>query len=141
MSIWAIAVGYFSHILPTAAIIVGPFLAVLGGECVLQSTVFALTSALASGYVQRYVLGSLRLSMVCKSHPRQGILLLVRQLYFVCRIIPGPDFGFCHDDLESLAAFLAQHRPSDVRNTHCHAVACYHKANACRIFSKPVREP
>lgn len=53
MSVWAIAVGCFAHILPTKAIIVGPFLAVLGGECVFQSTIFALTSALAGEYVQR----------------------------------------------------------------------------------------
>src|SRR5690349_19344667 len=55
MSIWAITVGYFSHVLPVKAIIVGPFLAVLGGECVLQSAIFTLTSALAGDYVQRYV--------------------------------------------------------------------------------------
>ncbi|KAF1366135.1 hypothetical protein EJ07DRAFT_161171 [Lizonia empirigonia] len=53
MSIWAITVGYFAHVLPTKAIIIGPFLAVFGGECVLQSTIFALTSALAVEYVQR----------------------------------------------------------------------------------------
>ncbi|KAF3047816.1 hypothetical protein E8E11_006655 [Didymella keratinophila] len=53
MSVWAAAVGFFAHILPTKAIIVGPFLAVFGGECVLQSTIFALTSALAGEYVQR----------------------------------------------------------------------------------------
>jgi uncharacterized protein YqgC (DUF456 family) len=55
MSVWAIVVGYFDHILPTKAIIAGPFLAVFGGECVLQSSIFALTSALAGEYVQRYV--------------------------------------------------------------------------------------
>lgn len=53
MSIWAITVGYFAHVLPTKAIIIGPFLAVFGGECVLQSTIFALTSALAGEYVLR----------------------------------------------------------------------------------------
>lgn len=47
------AIGHYSHILPTRAIIAGPFLAVLGGECVFQSTVFTLTSALASEYVER----------------------------------------------------------------------------------------
>lgn len=56
MSLWAIAVGHLPHILPTKVIIVGPFFAVLGGECVLQSTVFALMSALASEYVERYVI-------------------------------------------------------------------------------------
>lgn len=70
MSIWAVVVGmwylfvkngcgtntmegHYSHILPTKAIIAGPFLAVLGGECVLQSTIFTLTSALANDYVDR----------------------------------------------------------------------------------------
>jgi hypothetical protein len=46
--------GNFSHILPTKAILVGPFLGVLGGECVFSSTLFTLTSALAQEYVQRY---------------------------------------------------------------------------------------
>lgn len=53
MSVWAVAVGYFAHTIPTKAIVLGPFLAVFGGECVLQSTIFALTSALAGEYVQR----------------------------------------------------------------------------------------
>ncbi|KAH7078419.1 hypothetical protein FB567DRAFT_135252 [Paraphoma chrysanthemicola] len=53
MSIWAVLVGHYRHILPTKAIIAGPFLAVLGGECVLQSTIFTLTSALANDYVDR----------------------------------------------------------------------------------------
>jgi hypothetical protein len=45
--------GYYSRLLPTKAIIAGPFLAVLGGECVFQSTIFTLTSALANEYVER----------------------------------------------------------------------------------------
>ncbi|EOA81596.1 uncharacterized protein SETTUDRAFT_143245 [Exserohilum turcica Et28A] len=53
MSAWAMAVGYFATILPTKAIIAGPFLNVLGGECVLQSTIYTLTSALTTEYVQR----------------------------------------------------------------------------------------
>jgi hypothetical protein len=73
MSAWAIAVGmafcchsryccerdakftpgYYNHLLPTEAIIAGPFLGVLGGECVFQSTIFTLTSALANEYVER----------------------------------------------------------------------------------------
>ncbi|RMZ72981.1 major facilitator superfamily transporter [Pyrenophora seminiperda CCB06] len=43
MSAWAIVV----------AIIAGPFLNVLGGECVFQSTIFTLTSALTNEYVER----------------------------------------------------------------------------------------
>ncbi|KAH5125295.1 hypothetical protein HBH71_005050 [Parastagonospora nodorum] len=53
LSIWAIVVGHLEFLLPTKAIILGPFLAVLGGECVFQSTVFTLTSALAQEYVER----------------------------------------------------------------------------------------
>ncbi|KAF2109302.1 hypothetical protein BDV96DRAFT_244721 [Lophiotrema nucula] len=53
MSAWVLTVGNFSRVLPTKAIIAGPFLAVLGGECVFQSTIFTLTSALAREYVQR----------------------------------------------------------------------------------------
>ncbi|KAF1939108.1 hypothetical protein EJ02DRAFT_446404 [Clathrospora elynae] len=53
MSAWAIAVGHYSNLLPTRAIIAGPFLNFLGGECVFQSTIFTLTSALMSEYVQR----------------------------------------------------------------------------------------
>lgn len=53
MSVWVITVGHFAHVLPIKALIAGPFLAVFGGECVLQSTIFALTSALAGEYVQR----------------------------------------------------------------------------------------
>lgn len=49
------ATGHYSNILPTKAIIAGPFLAVFGGECVFQSTIFTLTSALAGEYVERYV--------------------------------------------------------------------------------------
>lgn len=50
--------GNYHHALPTKAIIAGPFLAVLGGDCVLQSTIFTLTSALSKEYVQRQVLSS-----------------------------------------------------------------------------------
>lgn len=56
MSVWAIIVGYFAHALPTRAILIGPFLTIFGGECVLQSTIFALTSALSGEYVERYVI-------------------------------------------------------------------------------------
>jgi hypothetical protein len=45
--------GHYHQLLPTKAIIAGPFLAVLGGECVFQSTIFTLTSALTAEYVER----------------------------------------------------------------------------------------
>jgi hypothetical protein len=47
--------GHLNHLLPTKAILASPFLAVLGGECVFQSTVFTLTSALAQEYVERWI--------------------------------------------------------------------------------------
>ncbi|KAF2476451.1 uncharacterized protein BDR25DRAFT_277581 [Lindgomyces ingoldianus] len=53
MSAWALVVGNYYHTLPTKAIIAGPFLAILGGECVFSSTIFTLTSALAREYVER----------------------------------------------------------------------------------------
>lgn len=48
-----VLLGHLGHLLPTKAIIAGPFLAILGGECVFQSTIFTLTSALAQEYVER----------------------------------------------------------------------------------------
>ncbi|OCK77466.1 MFS general substrate transporter [Lepidopterella palustris CBS 459.81] len=53
MSLWVLIVGNYEHIFPTKAIIAGPFLAVVGGECVFSSTIFSLTAALAQEYVQR----------------------------------------------------------------------------------------
>ncbi|KAF2653954.1 hypothetical protein K491DRAFT_694262 [Lophiostoma macrostomum CBS 122681] len=53
MSGWALAVGNLDNLLPTKAIIAGPFLAVFGGECVFTSTVFTLASALKTDYVER----------------------------------------------------------------------------------------
>lgn len=74
MSAWTIVVGSFAHTLPTKAIIASPFLAIFGGECVLQSTIFALTSALAGEYVQRYVF-----SQPCA---RDTSLIVCRASYF-----------------------------------------------------------
>ncbi|ORY19724.1 hypothetical protein BCR34DRAFT_551574 [Clohesyomyces aquaticus] len=53
MSCWALVVGNYYHIIPTKAILAGPFLSILGSECVFASTVFTLTSALTQEYVQR----------------------------------------------------------------------------------------
>ncbi|KAF2703879.1 hypothetical protein K504DRAFT_507402 [Pleomassaria siparia CBS 279.74] len=52
-SVWALLVGNYHDLLPTKAIVASPFLAVLGGDCVFSSTIFALTSSLAQEYVQR----------------------------------------------------------------------------------------
>lgn len=75
MSVWAITVGHLTRILPTTSIIVGHFLGVLGGECVLQSTIFVMTSALASDYVQRYVIQNI-------SPPWYVTLMNYRASYF-----------------------------------------------------------
>lgn len=53
MSFWVLIIGNFDIIFPTKAIIAGPFFAVLGGECVFSSTIFALTAALTREYLQR----------------------------------------------------------------------------------------
>ncbi|KAH6878266.1 major facilitator superfamily domain-containing protein [Alternaria rosae] len=53
MSAWAIVVGNFPRLLPTESILTGSIFNILGGECVFQSTIFTLTSALTSEYVQR----------------------------------------------------------------------------------------
>lgn len=77
MSLWAITIGYFTYILPVKAIILGPFLAVLGGECVLQSTIFTLTSTLAGDYLRRYVDFQSQLDAISGPDGLQGILLLI----------------------------------------------------------------
>ena len=99
MSIWAITIGYFSHILPVKAIVVGPFLAVLGGECVLQSTIFTFTSALAGDYLQRYVDTRIRHKPSCKSNSLQSILLLVHQFCIICRVVHGSYLGVRYHEL------------------------------------------
>lgn len=48
-----VTAGHYTYLLPIKAILAGPFLALLGGECVFQSTIFTLTSALTDEYVER----------------------------------------------------------------------------------------
>ncbi|KAH6889764.1 major facilitator superfamily domain-containing protein [Thelonectria olida] len=50
---WAIMVGYFDWVMPINAIIVGPTLSVLGGECVFNSITYALASDLTDDHVLR----------------------------------------------------------------------------------------
>lgn len=50
---WAIMVGYFDWAMPVNAIIVGPTLSVLGGECVFNSITYALASGLTDDHVLR----------------------------------------------------------------------------------------
>lgn len=61
-------------IFPTKAIIAGPFLTVLGGECVFSSTIFALTAALTREYLQRLVLYSFSFRVL--------LILTTRASYF-----------------------------------------------------------
>ncbi|KAF4452828.1 Amino acid adenylation [Fusarium austroafricanum] len=55
MLLWAIAVGRFDNFLPTRAIIVGPVLSVLGGDCVFNSLTYGLVSNLTDDHVQRAI--------------------------------------------------------------------------------------
>ncbi|KAI0880476.1 major facilitator superfamily transporter [Annulohypoxylon maeteangense] len=50
---WVLMVGYFEESLPLKAIIVGPCLSVLGGNCVLNSIVYALAASLTDDNVVR----------------------------------------------------------------------------------------
>ncbi|KAF4967047.1 hypothetical protein FSARC_5338 [Fusarium sarcochroum] len=55
MLLWAIIVGHFDNTLPTRAIIAGPALSVLGGDCVFNSLTYALISSLTEDHVQRAI--------------------------------------------------------------------------------------
>src|SRR6478735_8557406 len=53
--LWAIMVGHFDSILPTRAILAGPVLSVLGGDCVFNSLTYSLVSNLTDDHVQRAI--------------------------------------------------------------------------------------
>lgn len=53
MLTWAVLVGYFDHFLPTKAIIAGPVLSSLGGDCVFNSITYSLAAGLTDDYVLR----------------------------------------------------------------------------------------
>lgn len=55
MLLWAIIVGSFDTLLPTKAIVVGPVLSVLGGDCVFNSLTYSLVSNLTDDHVQRAI--------------------------------------------------------------------------------------
>ncbi|KAF5715954.1 hypothetical protein FMUND_6599 [Fusarium mundagurra] len=55
MLLWAIIVGSFDTLLPTKAIVVGPVLSVLGGDCVFNSLTYGLVSNLTDDHVQRAI--------------------------------------------------------------------------------------
>lgn len=50
---WAVLVGYFDHALPTKAIIAGPVLSFLGGDCVFNSLTYSLAAGITDDYVLR----------------------------------------------------------------------------------------
>ncbi|KAI1207843.1 major facilitator superfamily transporter [Annulohypoxylon truncatum] len=50
---WVVMVGFFEKSLPLKAIIVGPCLSILGGNCVLNSIVYALAASLTDDNVVR----------------------------------------------------------------------------------------
>ncbi|KAJ4409723.1 hypothetical protein N0V82_009412 [Gnomoniopsis sp. IMI 355080] len=53
MLTWAVLVGYFDQILPTMAIILGPMLSSLGGDCVFNSITYSLAAGITDDYVLR----------------------------------------------------------------------------------------
>ncbi|CAG7559815.1 unnamed protein product [Fusarium equiseti] len=53
--LWAIMVGNLDSILPTRAILAGPVLSVLGGDCVFNSLTYSLVSNLTDDHVQRAI--------------------------------------------------------------------------------------
>ncbi|KAF4345111.1 zeaxanthin epoxidase chloroplastic [Fusarium beomiforme] len=55
MLLWAIIVGCFDTLLPTRAIMIGPVLSVLGGDCVFNSLTYGLVSNLMEDHIQRAI--------------------------------------------------------------------------------------
>ncbi|KAM5350042.1 hypothetical protein ACJ41O_006547 [Fusarium nematophilum] len=55
MLLWAIIVGHFDALLPTRAIVAGPVLSVLGGDCVFNSLTYALASNLTDDHIKRAI--------------------------------------------------------------------------------------
>lgn len=53
MLIWVVLVGYFDDLLPTKAILAGPILSFLGGDCVFNSITYSLAARITNDYVLR----------------------------------------------------------------------------------------
>lgn len=53
MLAWAVLVGYFDQALPTKAIMAGPILSFLGGDCVFNSITYSLAAGITDDYVLR----------------------------------------------------------------------------------------
>lgn len=118
------ATGQYSHILPTRAIIAGPFLAFLGGECVFQSTIFTLTSALAGEYVERYV-EMLQVSFIEDTEHLQRLIFLVHQLHIVCGLLPRTLACCIYHEPKYMASILDKYRASCLRGAY-HSSATDH---------------
>ena len=56
MLFWTIIVGNFEQTFPTQAIVISPFLSVLGGDCVFSSLVYSLAAELSDVPYRRYVI-------------------------------------------------------------------------------------
>ncbi|KAF3763674.1 hypothetical protein M406DRAFT_14601, partial [Cryphonectria parasitica EP155] len=50
---WAVLVGFFDRAIPTKAIVIGPMLSFLGGDCVFNSITYSLTAGMTDDYVLR----------------------------------------------------------------------------------------
>lgn len=50
---WAVIVGHFDQLLPTDAIVAGPALSFLGGDCVFNSITYSLAAGITDDYVLR----------------------------------------------------------------------------------------
>ena len=55
MLAWTVVVGYFDWVLPTKAILIAPFLSVLGGDCFFNAVTYALAARSTDDPVLRYV--------------------------------------------------------------------------------------
>ncbi|ROW09881.1 hypothetical protein VPNG_06294 [Cytospora leucostoma] len=53
MLLWAVLVGHLDNVLPTKAIIAGPILSFLGGDCVFNSITYSLAASITDDYVLR----------------------------------------------------------------------------------------
>ncbi|KAH7127039.1 major facilitator superfamily domain-containing protein [Dendryphion nanum] len=119
MSFWAVVVGHSEHILPTKAIIAGPILAILGGDCVFQSTIFTLTSALSKEYVERasyfsyissttYVVNFIGPSLAAFTMSRNLWLPFFLNITLLCfaiptiNMLPGPRAFTIHTESEEI---------------------------------------
>jgi hypothetical protein len=53
MLTWAVIVGYYDQAIPTTAIIAGPMLSFLGGDCLFNSITYALAAGMTDDPILR----------------------------------------------------------------------------------------